>query len=396
MRHLIALVAAAGLLAGGASPAAADRVVETYDLTYTGQATYDRHDVFPEDDGRVDWTFDAAFTWDASADGVTFVNGRLQAPRDTDVELQVQSAGSDFTHVHTNGTDRGSCSGTTAEDPGNGVLADFPVVNGTRTLSWEPLSEVLIPMPCTGVLAPGPLTLALGSGLSGLEAIWEVPPAAQGAGQVIELVQKPADALCPLRTAATTSCDWDWNGQITMTRTSRQVVRDPKPAPPPPPPPPPAPKTPADIAREAIEEELQRMRSEDALVKSVDDAVKQYLDNERIAGDIQTVFQRETARVRVNCPATCSGSVKAYGASGPRSRGSGKPLASGTFKTGRTTGPRARAAAAARTATATLRFNRGARRRLARHRYVALRIAMRFAGAPGVQRTTLTVRVPRR
>ncbi len=114
------------------------------------------------------------------------------------------------------------------------------------------------------------------------------------------------------------------------------------------------------------------------------EAIERYLEDERIAGDIAAAFRRDGSRARVelSCPGACSGSVTAYAASGPRSTGSGTPLARAPF----------RRAGARGAVAAHLRLDRADRRRLAGRRWVALRIVMRFAGSPKVQRTTLVVR----
>lgn len=401
-RHrLVTLLALAGALAGTTgSAAAADRVVDTYDMTYTGTASHAKHDLPPGQGGTANWDWEVGFSWKATAAGVQLDDGELVGTPKAPATVTIDHAASEFTWVTPSSTTTGACSGATVDDPGEGALFSKRGADGTYVMGWDPLDAVSVHMTgCSGAFDGVPLDLQLGDG-EGLGAQWTLPPDAQRAGQVIVPVHQSEDAACPMRMPWTASCEWSFTGQVTLTRTGHEVIRDTTapPATQPQQPPASGPTGDPDVdkAIEIINQDLQDHPTGDEDVDVVVRTINHYLEGERAKGHIKATVTGHgaKARVEVPCPSTCSGTVSAYGATGPRSNGQLSALAVARFRMATGAARRTAVAAASRT-VATLRFSRAAQRTLRKRGWVALRIAMKIGGAPSTQRTTITVKVKR-
>lgn len=104
--RLVTCLAVAGAplgTAGASAVSAADRVVDTYDMTYTGSASYAKHDLPPGAGGAANWDWEVGFSWTTPSS-----------------------------------TTQGQCSGATADDAGEGGVSSKPGPDGAYLMAWDP------------------------------------------------------------------------------------------------------------------------------------------------------------------------------------------------------------------------------------------------------------------
>jgi hypothetical protein len=223
-----------------------------------------------------------------------------------------------------------------------------------------------------------------------LDDVFEIPRSAVGMGEIVQTIGgSGSGSVCPgYEQASTMKCDFSWSGIVTFIRKDFDAVVDP-----------PAttkpegaqpvgtPYDPTKAVDEAIKRQQaeERARQEQADIDRLRQTIKDYLQSAKASMKPGA----STARVELSCPGACSGTATAYAATGPRSAGTGTPLARASFAPA----PIAQAGAGAgRKVRATIRLDRGDRRRVAKQGYLAVRVAMRFAGSSEVQRTTVTMK----
>lgn len=228
------------------------------------------------------------------------------------------------------------------------------------------------------------------------DQIFTLPAEAIGQGKIIQLVDSvPVNSdTCPGYGPQTTLCEFSWQAEVTFVRSDH---REPAPSPSPAPGQAPGSVPVGAPGRSPGPVPAPSTASDEALVTHVTDAIREYLDEERIADSIARAFRdsHRSAKVQLDCPGPCSGTVSAYAVATVAAAPSGRPLATATLAAPGGAAGRRLAYVARRAATplvATLRFDAADRRAMARRRFVALRFAIRTADDPTVRSATVVLR----
>jgi hypothetical protein len=373
----IFLAALAGTLAC-AAPASAD--IRTFRVTAEGSGTYQRYD-----DSRHptlglghEETVSAQFSWRVVFPRVTFDSmggllGSVAPPEGT-----IRGSGeADFVNHGTSGGQPvktpGFCSASdrTAEAR-SGSLSAIPTrpAGGEvgAHLIFRPFDEVALPAECTGALVNLPrVSVWNGSEPAGaFDTAFFLPKEATDQGKIIQLLeQTPAQkAACALREPWTKSCSLDWSGTLTFDLVDVMKV---------------TPGLPADDLFVPIEP--QQPKKKPAARK-----------NMRVPRRGSLAADGSKASVKVECPAGCSGTVRAY-AAGPRSAATAGAAGRSAERTRaanrerpatRPLAVRRFAARPGRPAKVTLRFRGAARRAVRRAGGIRLVVT-----AGGVTRTAI-------
>ncbi|HWT92685.1 MAG TPA: hypothetical protein VN238_06785 [Solirubrobacteraceae bacterium] len=226
------------------------------------------------------------------------------------------------------------------------------------------------------------------------DAVFDLPPDALGNQLIAQLEEGAVQGEhCPGYDEHTVSCKLSWTATISFVRSDVAGTVDPIKQPPPP-----ATGTNDTLGQNAadvIARELERQRREreqqeradQAKADAVSKAVKDYLDQERIADTIRKVLNPgasngPNASVDLSCPGACTGSVTVKAGKATLAKGTLRPLGRSSAATAKGTyGVRAK-----------LRFDRADRRAAKRAGKVTLTFAVRV-GTGAVQRVTTTVKL---
>jgi hypothetical protein len=372
-RLSILLAALAGTLAC-AAPAYAD--IRTFRVTAEGSGTYERRD-----DSRHptlglghEETVTADFSWRVVFPRVTFDSmggllGSVAPPQGT-----IRGGGeADFMNHGTSGGQPvrtpGFCSATDETVPARSgslsAIESRPSGGDVGAhLIFRPFDEIAFPAECTGALANIP-RVSVWNGSEPADAFdtaFFLPKEATDQGKIIQLLeQTPAQkAACALREPWTKSCTLDWSGTLTFDLVDvLKVTPD---------------LDPGDLFV-PVEPKPARQRPRGSRM--------------RVPRRASVAPDGSKASVKVDCPAGCSGTVRAF-AAGSRSAAAGHP-AERTHSAGRGRSAATRPLAArhfsakpGRPVKVTLRFRGAARRAVRRAGGVRLVVT-----AGGVTRTAI-------
>jgi hypothetical protein len=357
-RILIPLAALAGALAC-AAPASAD--IRTFKVTAEGSGTYQRYD-----DSRHptlglghEESVSAQFAWRVVFPRVTFhsMGGLLGSVAPPEGTITGGGEVSFMNHGTSGGQPvktPGFCSAAGAQVKAQG--GRLTAGEGNRMgdeigahLTFRPFDEIAFPGQCTGALVNIP-RVSVWNGLEPEDAFdtsFFLPKEATDQGKIIQLLeQTPAQkAACSFKDPWTKSCALDWSGTLTFELVDVVKV-DPNPN--------------LDELFVPIEPEKPHAKPQGGRV--------------RVPRRASLAPNGSKASVQVECPAGCSGSVRAYAAGrGAKASARPRPLAVRRFS-----------AQPGRAAKVTLRFKGTARRAVRRAGGVRLVVT-----AGGVTRTAI-------
>jgi len=380
-RSHIAIALTTGLLATAALPAAANASITYVQYDVEAQATLQhKHGyLFTTSWEQATTNVDLNSKLRSKIGTVTFRDGHLfsSAQGPATAESTGTAKG---THTSRDGSGSRACTPAPGAKPsGQGTLEEEQLTPlGAAGLNVRVADDVAVDWSCTGdpqvaAMPSYPMTSNPGTvGAGSLDAGFQIPHEAIGYGKIIQNIAGPGGAFCAgAELPHTTSCQYSWTGQVTLTKTGETVIPtgpDGRPVPP---------------SGSSLDDLIV------PLVPTGSSKGKPSLDDLLVplvpASAAKTDAKGSSVSFTASCPSGCAGSATlTVGGGAKASAKRGKPAATLRFgvKAGK---PR----------TVKLRMPKKAARALRRARTGRLAVTLKPRRGKSVTRT-LTVKVPKR